>query len=202
MLIVSLQLSGQTLKKRRIVSVLPAVDTKINGLAGGLIINSIKDNKDSITTIVNGVSIEVVGIGFFVPIAPSHPMFREPDSVYQDKAQRDSIIDTYDKAKYRINGLALAGGGVGGHDIAINGANISGINSLTGKVNGLSVCFLMNYSDVVNGVSVAGLSNGTIQTKGLQIALFNRTTKLRGIQLGLWNINKKRRLPFVNWNFR
>ncbi len=201
-MIFSLQLFGQTMRKRNIVWVIPAVNTRINGLAGGLIINGLKYKGDSLTTIVNGVSAELFGVGLFVPLAPSDPMFREPDSTYKNKVLRDSIIKTYDIAKYRVNGLALSGGGVGGHDITINGVNISGINSLTGKVNGISVCTFMNYSGVVNGVSVAVLFNGTLQTKGLQIALFNRTTKLRGIQLGLWNVNEMRRLPFVNWNFK
>jgi hypothetical protein len=190
------------MRERNVAWIIPAINTKINGLAGGLIINSLKDEGDSLTTVVNGVSVELFGVGLFVPLAPSDPMFREPDSIYQNLVKRDSIIKTYNKIKYKINGIALSGGGLGGHDIGLNGINISGINALTGKVNGISLCVLMNYSGVVNGISAAILYNGTIQTKGVQIGLFNRTTKLRGFQLGLWNVNEKRSLPFINWNFR
>ncbi len=38
--------------------------------------------------------------------------------------------------------------------------------------------------------------------KGLQIGVVNKAKRLRGIQLGIWNINERRKLPLINWNFR
>lgn len=190
---------AQSMKERRVAWIIPAIATRINGLAGGLIINSLKYEGDSLTTVVNGVCIEVLGLGVVVPLA--EPIFWEHDSIYQNIIKRDSIFENYYKIKYKINGLSLSPGGLGGRDIALNGLNISVLNTLTGKVNGASFCFLFNYSGVVNGISAA-IFNGTLQTKGLQIGIINHTTKLRGFQLGLWNKNEKRSLPFVNWNWR
>jgi hypothetical protein len=38
--------------------------------------------------------------------------------------------------------------------------------------------------------------------RGVQIALFNSSMNFKGIQIGLWNKNQKRSLPFINWNFK
>ncbi len=198
----TVQVSGQIKKNRPIAWVIPVVDTRINGLAGGLIINSLKDTDSVLTTEINGLGIELIGVGFFLPLAPSSPIYSESDDFYLNDENLASIVNSYNYAKYRINGISISGGGIGGHDININGLNLSGINTLTGKMNGLSVCILINISGVVNGVSIGGLVNNSIQSKGLQIGLFNKTTRLRGIQIGLWNQNEKRSLPMINWNFK
>jgi hypothetical protein len=39
-------------------------------------------------------------------------------------------------------------------------------------------------------------------TKGLQIGFVNKTIKLKGFQIGLWNKNGERSLPLINWNFK
>lgn len=196
-----IEVNGQINKSRPIVWVIPAVDTKISGLAAGLLINYIKDEDSILTTVINGISLEIVGAGIILPLAPDNPIYVDPDDYYLNKSSLDSIITSFDYVKYRINGLSLSAGGIGGHDININGLNLSGLNTLTGKMNGLSICILFNFSDIVNGVSIGGLMNNTIQTKGLQIGLYNRTTRLRGFQIGLWNKNEKRSLPIINWNF-
>jgi hypothetical protein len=198
----TVQTHGQNVKKTRPIAwVIPSVNTRINGLAGGLIINSLKDNDSLLTTVVNGLSLELIGVGFFLPLAPSSPIYSEPDSFYYIENKVDSIVCSYNRAKYRINGISISAGGIGGHDININGLNLSGINTLTAKTNGFSVCLLFNINGVVNGVSIGGLVNNTVQSKGLQIGLFNKTTRLRGFQIGLWNKNEKRGLPIINWNF-
>ena len=38
--------------------------------------------------------------------------------------------------------------------------------------------------------------------RGLQIGVVNKSKNLRGIQIGIWNVNQKRRLPLINWNFK
>ncbi len=199
--LINLQAIGQSYKKRPVAWVIPAINTKINGLAAGFIINSMKDNVPLSTTIVNGLSIEIIGVGFFLPLAPSSPLYFESDSFYTIKRNLDSIVNTYEQASYIINGVSVSAGGIGGHDININGVNLSGINTLTGKTNGFSASILFNLNGIVNGVSIGGLVNNTIQTRGLQIGLFNRTTRLKGLQIGLWNRNEKGSLPIINWNF-
>jgi hypothetical protein len=192
---------GQITKKRNLLWFLPSANTKINGLAGGLIINSIKNNDRELTTVVNGLSIELIGVGILVPLAPSHPFYGENDKLFTNNIYLDSIVNTYMQEKYRINGISLSSGGLAGNDIEVNGLNISGLNTLTAKTNGLSVCVFANFSAILNGVSIAGLYNSTVQTRGLQIGLFNRTMRLKGFQIGLWNKNEKRQTPFINWNF-
>ena len=199
--IISLHTNGQVSKNRYAVWVTPSIDTRINGLSVGLMINSLKNNDSILTTIVNGLNTEIVGAGFFLPLAPSSPIYFESNEFYENIENVDSIIRSYAYVKYKINGFNCSLGGLGGHDIHVNGINLSWLNTLAGKTNGISACALINVTAVANGVSFAILINNTMQTKGLQIGLFNETKKLRGIQIGLWNRNEKRNLPIINWNF-
>lgn len=209
----SLMSYGQSLKTRNVAWTLPALDTKINGMAIGLIINSLKTgNETKLKTQINGVCIEIVGTGIFLPLVGSDPIYTEPDSIYSSIRLVDSIAQKYNLATYRIKGVAISAGGVAGHDITIKGVNLSGLNTLTAKVNGLSTAFMFNMSGVVNGVSIACLGNQTVKTNGVQIGLFNHTLSLKGVQvglfnnvkhlkgfqIGLWNNNEKRKLPLIS----
>jgi len=202
LILINLQVFGQHNKSRPIIWYIPSIHTNINGLAVGFIINSLKDTVPISATVVNGLNIELIGLGLFLPLAPSSPIYCEADSFYCRTKNLDSVVNSYNLAKYKINGISLSAGGLGGQDIQINGINLSGINTLTGKTNGFSACALININGVVNGVSIGGLVSNTIQTKGLQIGLFTKTKRLRGFQIGLWNVNEKRSLPFINWNFK
>jgi hypothetical protein len=53
----------------------------------------------------------------------------------------------------------------------------------------------------VHGVQV-GVLNATKKLKGIQIGLWNETDQLRGFQFGLFNYDRERKrfLPFINWN--
>ena len=199
--IISIHTNGQIAKNRYVAWVTPSINSRINGLSVGLMINSLKSNDSILTTIVNGLNTEIVGVGFFLPLTPTNPIYFENREFYNNIENVDTIIRSYAYVKYKINGLNCSLGGLGGHDIHVNGINLSGINTLTEKTNGISACALMNVTAVANGVSFAILINNTMQTKGLQIGLFNETKKLRGIQIGLWNRNEKRNLPIINWNF-
>ena len=204
LIILTAKVNGQIIKNRPILWFIPSLDTRINGVGAGLFINSLKEiNSDSVlSTEINGLAVELIGVGFLLPLVPSNPIYFEADDFYQNDEKVDSVVKSYDLINYRINGISISGGGIGGHDINVNGLNLSGLNTLTGKTNGFSVCILINISGVVNGVSIGGLINNSIQTKGLQIGLFNKTTRLRGFQIGLWNRNEKRNLPIINWNFK
>jgi hypothetical protein len=37
---------------------------------------------------------------------------------------------------------------------------------------------------------------------GMQLGILNLAEELRGFQIGLWNRNARRALPFINWQFR
>jgi len=198
----NLQVYCQNNHNRLIIWYIPSLNTRIEGIAGGLMINSFKNSSPVSKTIVNGISIELIGLGLFLPLVSSHPLYNKDKSFYQNSKNIDSIVNSYRLAKYSINGISLSTAGIAGEDVKINGVNLSGLNTLTGKTNGLSASTLININGVVNGVSIGGLINNTIQTKGLQIGIFNITKRLRGIQIGLWNVNEKRKLPIINWNFK
>lgn len=200
----------------KIISWLPSLNTKVNGFGCGLTILSLKEDSLKPTTIINGVGLELIGLGIILPIAPSSPIYTEPDSLYHIRSTYDSIVNTYNSPKYVLNGLAVSPGGIAGYDIEVNGLNLSGINTLTSKVRGVSTGIMFNFSGVINGVSISIIGNEALeisgvqigavtsssQVKGIQIGLFNRTERLHGFQLGLWNRVGKRAFPFLNWRFR
>jgi hypothetical protein len=54
----------------------------------------------------------------------------------------------------------------------------------------------------MKGVSVAPFANFGKKCRGLQIGAFNKCDDFKGIQIGWWNENEKRKLPLINWNFK
>ena len=92
-----------------------------------------------------------------------------------------------------VNGLAI-GGEVGrrGEDTLgrINGVALAVSGTITGTMNGIAVS-LENFSD---------------KHRGLAIGAYNKTKRLKGMQIGLYNValnNPKglRRLPLINMHF-
>jgi hypothetical protein len=59
-----------------------------------------------------------------------------------------------------------------------------------------------NSHYIVNGLTIGLLGNHDVRCNGVQIGLSNASTDLRGFQLGLWNRNQSRSLPFINWSFK
>lgn len=194
-------LNGQNIEKTKLFVITPELNTKVNGIGIGLMINSLKFEGDTTTTIINGLNVELVGVGFFAPLAPSNPLIPDEVKIEQIAPILDSlIIEATQPKPYKINGLNISLGGLAGHEIQLDGLNISGIATLTSKTNGVSIAILMNLNKVMHGIS-AGFINQCLEHKGLQIGVFNQSEKTKGIQIGLWNKNEKRSLPLINWNF-
>lgn len=194
-------LNGQNIEKTKLFVITPELNTKVNGIGIGLMINSLKFEGDTTTTRINGLNVELVGIGFFAPLAPSNPLIPDDVKIEQIAPILDSlIIEAKQPKPYKINGLNISLGGLAGHEIQLDGLNISGIATLTSKTNGVSIAILMNLNKVMHGIS-AGFINQCLEHKGLQIGVFNQSEKTKGIQIGLWNKNEKRSLPLINWNF-
>lgn len=194
-------LNGQNIEKTKLFVITPELNTKVNGIGIGLMINSLKFESDTTTTRINGLNIELVGVGFFAPLAPSNPLIPDDVKIEQIAPILDSlIIEATQPKPYKINGLNISLGGLAGHEIQLDGLNISGIATLTSKTNGVSIAILMNLNKVMHGIS-AGFINQCLEHKGLQIGVFNQSEKTKGIQIGLWNKNEKRSLPLINWNF-
>lgn len=194
-------LNGQNIEKTKLFVITPELNTKVNGIGIGLMINSLKFESDTTTTRINGLNVELVGVGFFAPLAPSNPLIPDDVKIEQIAPILDSlIIEATQPKPYKINGLNISLGGLAGHEIQLDGLNISGIATLTSKTNGVSIAILMNLNKVMHGIS-AGFINQCLEHKGLQIGVFNQSEKTKGIQIGLWNKNEKRSLPLINWNF-
>lgn len=123
----------------------------------------------------------------------------------------------------RLNGLNVSSGCFF-TTTSMNGLNISAGNKFN-NFNGLSITVLGTIADHQNGLSVGiyngnndlfgstiGIYNQSYQLNGLHLGVFNQTrinkglqigvlnkSNSKGFQLGLWNINNKRSMPFLNW---
>lgn len=162
-------------------------------------------NSESKNTNTNGIKIELIGGGFIAPLASGSP---SPTPEMLSLIEKDGVYSEV------INGLNISlSGSV--CDCKTNGIQLGLIGHLNNTVNGISGAFLMNYSEKHNGLQFSlfneslvmkglqfGISNNAYISKGLQIGLFNDGGDIKGIQIGLWNENDKRRLPFINWNFK
>jgi hypothetical protein len=128
--------------------------------------------------------------------------------------QNTSITDSDDPTILIINGLNISSGGfmsgaeVNGVNISVlthinkmNGLSINGSVIGTTKFNGVCISGIANISNYGNGMQIA-ISNVSKNHNGIQIGLFNYSNNLRGLQFGLWNTNGKRKLPFMNWQFK
>lgn len=225
-------------------------NSRINGLSmGGLALLSDKNVTN------NGVRIEAVGSGVFVPFVFVMGVSLRPGYILtRFFLPAEEFLDRSEEYKYTYevlyrnrlnttNGLQLSAlGSILETNTVSNGLSISGLSNMTYKQNGISVVGLHNYAYKSNGLQVGGLvassvlSNGfqvglstqslkhngvqigaynyaketfkgvqfggynrSGAVNGIQIGIYNNAKFLRGIQIGLWNRNHKRSLPFFNW---
>jgi hypothetical protein len=117
-----------------------------------------------------------------------------PDSIdfYNEKLKSDwrvKIHGVHISPTYTMN------------EMRISGINLTGLLTCIDEVHGVTISGINNFSYLMNGVSIAVLRNRATVARGVQIGLFNKATDLRGFQFGLWNVNGKRSLPFINWQF-
>ena len=179
-------------KAKNIIWYVPSKAKHINGIALGLC-NLPNDYKQTI----NGISFELLGAGYVVPFILAAP----DDEGYLPKSRHNL------KNNGLVLGLTLYSGQINGIGVSpliganydLNGFSFSTINITVFKANGL-MTGVVNASDIVNGIQL-GLLNVTDEQNGVQIGLVNIAKDLRGFQFGIWNVNDKRSLPFINWQF-
>ena len=113
-----------------------------------------------------------------------------------------NMPDTVDKSgiNIRVSGLSFSGGGLVG-PILVKGVSFNGGVCSATESKGLLLTGSQNLVDEFNGVVISGLRNKSVKGRGMQVGLLNICKNMKGIQLGLWNVNSKRRLPLVNWSF-
>ncbi|WP_127130852.1 LA_2272 family surface repeat-containing protein [Pseudoflavitalea rhizosphaerae] len=177
--------------ERNVVWFTPSRAQRINGLTIG--IQTFGFNKDSLT--IKGVNLNADLMGaIFMMYLPFLPR----DSTYRVKNMPDTI--RYSEAVDKIYGLSISGGGLIGEG-RLHGVAVNGLLCLLTVSKGICITGLTNRIDEFHGLAIAGLGNRSIKGRGLQIGLVNKCKHLRGIQIGLWNENGRRKFPIINWNF-
>lgn len=201
---------------------------KVNGLVVGLgHIENKKIAKQTINGMnlevnpapIAGAFIAFMGIMYLPEIIKKNSSAK--DSIYKEP---DLRVANWDKTSFiKLNGLNISTGCFF-VPTSMNGLNISFANKFQ-DFNGLSIAPLGTMSDRQNGISLGlaninndmngftvGVYNQSLQldglhvgiinlaksNHGLQIGVFNRSYS-KGFQVGVWNVNSKRSMPFLNW---
>lgn len=168
----------------------PSAANKIKGVNVGLLTM----NFNGKPLAINGVNINadllmaLFSIHALVLIPSTNSLVNMPDTV-----DRIAMHDT-------VTGLSFSGGGLA-DDMLVKGVSINGLTCMVTEANGLTITGLQNRTEAFKGVEVCSLRNRAIHGRGVQIGLLNICKNLKGIQLGLWNVNSKRKLPLINWSF-
>ncbi|MBS1566594.1 MAG: hypothetical protein JST39_19575 [Bacteroidetes bacterium] len=100
----------------------------------------------------------------------------------------------------RIRGLSISGGGIMG-DVQMKGCSISAGVCAPVEARGFVLSATQTVIGEFNGIVISPLRNRSAKGRGMQLGLLNICKDMKGLQVGLWNVNSKRRLPLVNWNF-
>jgi hypothetical protein len=175
---------------------IPSKAQKVNGVCLTLLPSDFV--QDSGKVIINGVSISADILNVMAEsIGAVHLVF--------DKEAHKYVFLTYaekeeNKSDYVINGVNIGTGLLG--DVDINGVNIQALYILTGKIRGISINPIMTKVYDYKGLLISGLYNKTTKGKGVQIGLVNDCQSCRGAQIGLINKMGKRTIPFINFRFR
>lgn len=175
-------------RRKNIAWALPTRANQINGLAVGIHTGQLYGRKLTI----NGLNINADVPAVFVSMMSSVMMLMKiPLASISDSADTDWYITT-------INGLSISMGGLmrgrNLNGIMLNGGMCSAMNA-----RGIFVSGGYNIFTDFKGISIAGLRNVAAKGRGLQIGLLNTCKHFKGLQIGLWNVNSKRKMPFINW---
>jgi hypothetical protein len=170
---------AQTQSERWGLWFIPSTIDRIHGIAIGPFHSFLLDQRSRTKgQIINGVAVELIGIGILAPLAPVDPVHP------RDSAIRRSVANALRNGG-GVNGIALSLSGAEGLAF-VNGIVVGGFCGLVLEVNGISVHPLFNFTHHINGIGV-GLVNATIHGNGLQGGFLNRADDLDGVQIGVFN---------------
>lgn len=184
--------------KKRAVGTFHTSNVEYNGLSFGFA-STMADSRNVKT---NGIRLEIPGIGLVSFMGNGFSNATEPFDL--TNFQYSEVINglnmsTGSWCDCNYNGWTLAA--VGQYGKLGNGFSLAGGWNIIDKQNGLQVAIIANSSYYMSGVQISGF-NFIHTGAGLQIGLVNKSRNFKGIQLGLWNVNQKRALPFLNWSFK
>lgn len=168
----------------------PTAATKVKGVNLGL--QTTSSEVDGLT--VEGVNISADFLSVFMTMYGMFMLGEDNNLI--------NMADTVDRSgmKYHIDGLSISGGGLIENQ-QVRGVSINGGICTVTQANGLVITGFQNITGEFNGVMVTALRNRSVKGRGLQVGLLNICKDFKGIQIGLWNVNSKRRLPLINWSF-
>ena len=169
-----------------------------NSICNGIIING---------AIVNTDKINGIGVGIFGLVGVSEINGIGVGGLGVDVSEINGIgVGGIGVGGDKINGIGIGGLIVRGDKI-VNGIGIGGLGVKADKINGIGIGGTGVEAGKINGIGISLIGNFRIgEQNGLTIGIFNRAEKLRGVQLGLWNIAKNKRFfkhtPIINFSFR
>lgn len=165
-------------------------------------VNAVRGINISLQTMtLNSGSLAVTGVNVGADLVSA---FLWPyvlsDFMYKNKLKK--MPDTIDMSPPEtiVRGLHASFGGFAGDEIS--GLALNGLISFAVKANGIVITGMANELSQFKGIVISTLGNKSIKGAGLQVGLFNTCKHLKGVQIGLWNVNSKRKLPFINWCFK
>lgn len=176
-------------KTRNFIWLSPLRAKEINGLAVGIATGNSMFSEMPVK--INGVNLNVDLITGVASIMISFYNFTKINAEHYNDS---SLLE----GKTSINGISLSAGGII-QGKKFNGLFINGGMCEGDYANGIYISGVRNMFYDFKGISFSIIRNDSYVCKGLQIGLINTCKHLKGIQIGLWNVNSKRKLPFINW---
>jgi len=181
-------------RTRNIIFTTPvAKNSTINGLAIGFQPNTWHEAR---LLNINGVSISASPIDPFIAVLYFY--FSLSQEFGEDDLNSRNNYPDLDTSRETYNGLIV---GSFSPRVKCNGVNIAAVMNYAKTMKGLSIAGLFNHHYSFKGVLIAGFRNKTTKGKGLQIGLFNRCKEGKLVQIGLLNRIGKRTIPFINFQF-
>lgn len=146
---------------------------------------------------VNGLGLGLNALGIFFPV-----LMLVNIGTIDNWAINDIDTESLPPEMNKINGMQLSL--VNMEPTVTNGLEVSLSSNLSAPsvINGVAISPLYNFHHTSSGVAISTFANVSARCRGVQIALVNSCKDSKGIQLGFWNVNEKRKLPLINWNFK
>lgn len=185
-----------TYNTRNVFWFTPCKVEEINGIALGF---HAKNNKNEMfnerdSLIIRGINLEINPFAIFALLNPQLTgPYADSIDFYNEYIKKDWQVKVFG---FNLSLMTTI------NEMEIRGLNLTGLFTVVDEIHGITISGLNNFSYKMNGISIAGIRNRATFAKGIQIGLFNKSNDLRGFQFGLWNINGRRSLPFINWQFK